>query len=578
MEVLFADNKKNIVMCPHCFQVVKFKINSNNFTVSIECKNGHNEENISLEGFISNYIKQSIFYEYYCNRCYKSLNNEFNNYRCQICNGLYCSECLNSHTLETKHNSKIKYIQQFQLCQKHEQKYSLFCETCKINICEDCKNIHNNHILKSFFDVMLNKSKLNSIIKDSEKYTEKINHILDTITLIKKNFEIKLKEIQNYLGLLKRIKEYLINNFNNNYYDYYNFSNINYLLSFFNRNDIYDINEYIKSLILICNNNQVIFNVGGKTDDGNYISNFCGLKYLKENIFYNTNKKSIKFYEFKDYSLNFISNIDIKYNIYNIIPSKYSNSLLIDLECYKKIKIVEYDLLTKIFKLSKKYITSDIKYNTFRTFNISISTPKTININFRCIDNINGNFVTSFKNNLEVWKKDPKKNKYTIFMEIKDINGDLFNINSNLFCCYHSFKYKLYFYNTKNYECCGILNFSDKDGRINLIGAIEDNELIFFKNDENKIIVIDAKYIEIVQIIGNDKEYLKMKDNYLLSLYLVNGKLNYIKKIFDKNKKIFKTIKDTDKETNLRKIRNIIITNIGYVVICDFHNLIFVNI
>ena len=79
---------------------------------------------------------------------------------------------------------------------------------------------------------------------------------------------------------------------------------------------------------------------------------------------------------------------------------------------------MEYDLLTKTFKLSKKYITSDIKYNKFRTFNISISTPKTINISFRCIDNINGNFVTSFKNNLEVWKKNPKKNKYTIFIEI----------------------------------------------------------------------------------------------------------------------------------------------------------------
>ena len=43
---------------------------------------------------------------------------------------------------------------------------------------------------------MLNKSKLNSIIKDSEKYTEKINHVLDTITIIKKILKLDSKKFK----------------------------------------------------------------------------------------------------------------------------------------------------------------------------------------------------------------------------------------------------------------------------------------------------------------------------------------------------------------------------------------------
>ena len=41
MEIFNLENKKYIVVCPECSEILKFKINTENMTVSGECKNNH---------------------------------------------------------------------------------------------------------------------------------------------------------------------------------------------------------------------------------------------------------------------------------------------------------------------------------------------------------------------------------------------------------------------------------------------------------------------------------------------------------------------------------------------------------
>ena len=141
MEEFYVENSKLIVRCPECNEIVKFEINYENFCVSIECKNGHNKNNLSHGEFARNYIKSCQIYKSNCYNCFNLLYDELINYKCLICNKLFCSKCINNHVKEAKHNSKIKFFQQYQICTKHNQKYSFFCEECKIIICEKMSNI-----------------------------------------------------------------------------------------------------------------------------------------------------------------------------------------------------------------------------------------------------------------------------------------------------------------------------------------------------------------------------------------------------------------------------------------------------
>ena len=153
MKVLELSTEKYIPKCPECSEIIKFRINFNNLSCSIECKNGHNKNNYPYKKFQKNYMKSSQGYECYCSKCFHALNSESTNYKCDICNKLFCPNCLKEHSDEANHCSKKKFIFNYQLCPKHYQKFNSFCEDCKINLCEEClREIHNrfheNHKLK----------------------------------------------------------------------------------------------------------------------------------------------------------------------------------------------------------------------------------------------------------------------------------------------------------------------------------------------------------------------------------------------------------------------------------------------
>ena len=105
MELFYVENTKFITKCPLCMEIVGIKINYDDFTVSVQCKNGHNKDDLSYNDFEDKYIKPSQIYKCKCHYCFKLLSDDSINYKCQKCNQLYCKNCINMHLKETKHIS-----------------------------------------------------------------------------------------------------------------------------------------------------------------------------------------------------------------------------------------------------------------------------------------------------------------------------------------------------------------------------------------------------------------------------------------------------------------------------------------
>ncbi len=122
MEQFYLNNSKYIVACDKCNEIVKFNINYENFTLSVKCKNGHYKKNISFKNFEKIYIKQSQIYKSICFNCFNEINDYCFNYKCEICNKLYCRNCITKHIKKTNHNSKSLFIHQYLICRKHKDK------------------------------------------------------------------------------------------------------------------------------------------------------------------------------------------------------------------------------------------------------------------------------------------------------------------------------------------------------------------------------------------------------------------------------------------------------------------------
>ena len=575
MELFYLENTKYIAKCPECSEIVLFKINYENFTVSVECKNGHNKKDLLYNDFEDNYLKPSQLYKCNCNKCFKLIRDDCINYKCNICNKLYCSNCINNHSKETNHNSNIKFIQKYQLCSKHNQKYSFFCQNCQNHFCEKCKRSHKKHITKLIIDIIPNKTKIDSIKKNIEVFQKKVDEISLTIKNYKKEIDKRFIEIEGFLQFLINIHNYLLYNFNYNFFDYYNFENFNYLFNSFKNENIFDIIRYKNYLFKENNKNKEVPDKTRKERindlknrkresemNYNYIQNLNKLEYLKENIFYVFDRNSIKFFKFENFSFSSMLFFNLeKFRIYSIQPAKYNNSILLNFEFKKNIKFLEYDLTNKTIKIGKK----DIKEP-------KVGFPRHF---YKCIDNNNGNILTQDNNGTTIWKIDEKKN-YVKFLTIKDAQLSLLNINGNLFCSQDN-DYNIYFYDTINYECSKIISYHKK---VNLIGIINDEIIVFNNSFSSTIFLVDIKYLEIIQIIDNNRfQSLKVKDNYLLTFYMEKDyKLVIEKKEYDIKEKYFKNTEILEKESVLNSFSNILITDKDYVAILNYNHMVLLNI
>lgn len=398
MELFYLDNNKYKAVCPECKEIISFKINQEKFSVSIECKNGHNKDEITYLEFEEKYIKKSQQYQSNCHNCFQLLNDSDTNYKCKICNKLYCSICANKHKKETNHNLD-KFIRYELLCGKHNKKYVSFCEKCKLNICEKCIQTHKKHPLKSFLDIIPSKSKIESVKLNYKIFITRLDELSSNIKNYKEEIDKRYTEIIGFFQFLKNVNNNLLINFNENYFNYYNYNNFNYLFDSFKNEDVFDLERYEKYLFMKKDKVQIQIeneNIQSKLIKKrrqkenneiniNYIQNLNKLQYLKENIFYVLDSMMLKFFKFENFSFEELMNYDLgKNRLYSIYASKYFNNILLNFEFRKGVNILEYDVKNRTIKLSTKKI-KDHKLGYPRHF-------------YKCIDDINGNILTQDNN------------------------------------------------------------------------------------------------------------------------------------------------------------------------------------
>ena len=160
----------------------------------------------------------------------------------------YFPLCQNTHIKNESPNYIIDYEQKYFYCEEHAEKYSLYCETCKMNICLRCENSHNNHQIISYGKMLIDEkqfksymalykemnklqidiikgiaNKFNSIIKDSEKIIELKEDVLNNYIKANtdRNYEL-LMNLKAFFPDLKKIHEWaakiksFTDNFNTN--------------------------------------------------------------------------------------------------------------------------------------------------------------------------------------------------------------------------------------------------------------------------------------------------------------------------------------------------------------------------
>ena len=113
-------------------------------------------------------------------------------------------------------------------CEKHFLKFYYFCETCQTNLCIDCKNYHNGHIIKYLNDYKLSSKEIEEIEKIIFETSEYFQNNIDIIKRTKKSLKNDLN---------KELINDLMNKIPNNINDIKNFPN--------------DFNNYMSNLINI---------------------------------------------------------------------------------------------------------------------------------------------------------------------------------------------------------------------------------------------------------------------------------------------------------------------------------------
>ena len=143
MKIIVIDIQKKIsegFICPTCQENIKLYFDE--YKICFECKNGHNTNNIFLEGFdITQYNDKN---KIQCEICKISKSNVYNNifYKCLKCKQNLCPLCKSIH--DKTHNI-INYELKNYICEVHNDRYNSYCSQCYKNICKECEKLHNNH-------------------------------------------------------------------------------------------------------------------------------------------------------------------------------------------------------------------------------------------------------------------------------------------------------------------------------------------------------------------------------------------------------------------------------------------------
>ena len=310
MEIFHLENKKYVAACPECFDILKFTINKETMSISGECKKGHIMKDKTIEFFINNCIKSTNEYSNKCYNCYELIDEKNNNYACLRCDKLFCNNCINTHIQKEKHNIRRNFISNSHLCTKHERKYLWFCETCKNNLCQECKKFHIFHSIKSFLDVIPTIKEKELIDNSIVKFNDHIQELYFINDIILEDTRIRCKKFSTFLKFLEEISDKLFKNYNSAYFDYYNFENIKYISDLINNNDFYNFDKYYDYLHF-----GYTLHIEEDTIKKSHIKNeeklaLENLNYYKDNLFFSYRDKFIYLYEYTNFNFKELTKYD----------------------------------------------------------------------------------------------------------------------------------------------------------------------------------------------------------------------------------------------------------------------------
>ncbi len=243
VEKYFIETIKNYEFhCPEGFEKALFEIKhkKNKIYIKYKCRKEHKGE-ILIEKFFENqnYSINTLLC-YYCNKLVNNLNY------CYECEKPYCQGCKLKHLIEN-HKKIFKIIEYNKICPKHSNYYRVFCESCKLLLCEKCPSFHINHEL-SKKSIFVNDEKIEELKKQIEIIENERNKLINEIKSYILRLKNKLKEFSMNTQFELQFIKNMIDSYNNKNKDFINYelcSNINKLkLKNLNWNSI-GINEFL---------------------------------------------------------------------------------------------------------------------------------------------------------------------------------------------------------------------------------------------------------------------------------------------------------------------------------------------
>ena len=154
--------------------------------------------------------------------------------------------------------------------------------------------------------------------------------------------------------------------------------------------------------------------------------------------------------------------------------------------------------------------------------------------------------------------------------------NSIYEINSYLFCYNTRWNYDIKFYDTEYYKYIGVISY---ETRINYFGKINEQTVVFKDYDSSRLVIIDIKFLEIVQIINIDYDMDKsiFYNNCIMAFYIFNDEIKIIKNKYSLTEKCFLDKEIIKRKTTFKDSPNILATNKGYIILCSDNNIEFVS-
>ena len=219
----YIASKISEVICPECKSCAL--LTSKDFQLNITCcENNHYFNDILINKFIKTQKIHLI-----CNNCKNENMNSIEDnifYRCYTCGINLCQKCKDIHNNNNNHII-LNYNERNYICKNHHENYIIYCKTCKKNLCMKCKESHLEHGLISYDKIIIENDNIMKGLKDIRKeidiFINNINEKIKMLNEIKENIEeyynIINSIIINYIKdgkknyeILKNIKEIIGNN------------------------------------------------------------------------------------------------------------------------------------------------------------------------------------------------------------------------------------------------------------------------------------------------------------------------------------------------------------------------------